>query len=465
VTETIIINPLTRLEGAGKVKIDIEAGVLKDLKFSVAAGPRFFEYLLVNKQAEDAPRITERICGICYVNHHLVSVKAVEDAWGIEIPEVAVLLRRTLNAASFVTSHALHLAFLALPDLIDIKSRNVIGVANADPALAQAALHLHEYGNRVVQEIGGRVVHTVTSVPGGQTKGITGETRYKLLREGRTAMGDARKIADAIFSIYEKRVANPDEYMRVDTPYMGLVNSEGGYELYDGDIRVRGGDGKNIFQFPAKKYDEYLEETTTEHSFTKINYLKDMGTLGGQTRVGPLARMNVIDKLQWTKAAEYLKTYDRLFGRPSGDTAAYNLARTVELIAAVEEVLEGLGNIMITEEKTREPVKSKAGVGYAFVEAPRGLLYHSYDIDEKGIIKGANIVAPTTFNHKPIERNLTLFAEKNATAFTSAQKRDDAMWGIEKIVRSYDPCLSCSVHMVVVSLTVDGEQYSNRREQ
>ena len=137
----------------------------------------------------------------------------------------------------------------------------------------------------------------------------------------------------------------------------------------------------------------------------------------------------------------------------------------MELIAAVEEVLEGLGNIMITEEKTREPVKAKAGVGYAFVEAPRGLLYHSYDIDEKGIIKGANIVAPTTFNHKPIERNLTLFAEKNATAFTSTQKRDDAMWGIEKIVRSYDPCLSCSVHMVEVNLTVDGENYSNRREQ
>jgi len=464
VTETIVINPLTRLEGTGKVKIEVEGGALKDLQFSVAAGPRFFEYLLTNKQAEDAPRISERICGICYVNHHLVSVKAVEDAWGVEVPEVATLLRRTLNAASFITSHALHLAFLALPDLLPIKNRNVIGVADANPALADVAIQLHEYGNRVVTEIGGRLVHVVTSVPGGQTKGLTGEARYKLLREGRVALGNARKIADAYFGLYEKRANDPAEYMGSDTPYMGLVDKDGGYELYDGDIRVKNGKGEKLLQFPAQDYYKRLEETTSGHSFTKIQYLKDMGPIGGLMRVGPLPRMNVIDKMRWGTAAEYLKAYEKLFSRPTNDTAAYNLARAVELVASVDEVLDGLANDAITTERTREPVKARAGVGYAFVEAPRGLLHHSYEIDERGIIKAANIVAPTTFNHKSIENNLRQYAAANADALARKSTRQDAMWGIEKIVRAYDPCLSCSVHMVEVDLTVDGERHTNRRD-
>jgi len=464
VTETIIINPLTRVEGTGKVKIEIENGALKDLQLNVAVGPRFFEYLLTNKQAEDAPRISERICGICYVNHHLVAVKAVEDAWGVQVPEVATLLRRTLNAASFVTSHALHLAFLALPDLIPITNRNVIGVADANPELATAALQLHEYGNRVVTEIGGRLVHVVTSVPGGQTKGLTGEARYKLLREGRVALTNVRKIADAFFSIYEKRADDPSEYMGVETPYMGLVSKNGEYELYDGDIRVKNGEGVQLFQFPAQEYYKRLEETTSDHSFTKIQYLKDMGPIGGLMRVGPLARINVIDRMQWGTAAEYLKRYEKIFRRPTDDTAAYNLARTVELVASVDEVLSDLGNDVIMTERTREPVKAKAGAGYAFVEAPRGLLFHSYEIDEKGIIKTANIVAPTTFNHKSIENNLKRWAGAHAGAFEKKETRQEAVWGIEKIVRAYDPCLSCSVHMVEVDLTVDGEKFSNRRE-
>jgi F420-non-reducing hydrogenase large subunit len=463
-TETITINPLTRVEGTGRVKIEVEDGAIKDLQFSVAVSPRFFEYLLVNKQAEDAPRISERICGICYVNHHLAAVKAVEDAWGVQVPEVATLLRRTLNAASFITSHALHLVFLALPDLIPIENRNVIGVAEANPALAETTFRLHEYGNRVVTEIGGRPVHVVTSVPGGQTKGLTGEARYKLLREGRVALTNVRKIADAFFGIYEKRVDDSTEYMAPNTPYMGLITKKGEYELYDGDIRVRNSKGENLMLFPAQDYFKYLEETTSSHSFTKIPYLKNMGQTDGLMRVGPLPRINVIDKMQWGDAAEYLKAYDKFFRRPTNDTAAYNLARTVELVASVDEVLDGLSRDLITSERTREPVKARAGVGYAFIEAPRGLLHHSYEIDEKGIINQVNIVAPTTFNHKSIENNLRAYAIHHAEAFAKKDTRENALWGIEKIVRAYDPCLSCSVHMVDVDLNVDGERYSNRRE-
>ncbi|MBN1682865.1 Ni/Fe hydrogenase subunit alpha [Candidatus Bathyarchaeota archaeon] len=460
--EQIVINPLTRLEGTGNVKIEVESGKLKDLQLTIAVAPRFFEYLLLNKPAEDAPRISERICGICYVNHHLVSVKTIEDAWGVTIPEVATLLRRTLNAASFITSHTLHLAFLALPDLIPIKNRNIVGVAETLPDIADAALRLHEYGNKVVSEIGGRIVQVVTAVPGGMTKGLTGEIRYKLLREGRMALNNVKKFADTIFNIYENRINDPYEYMGLKVPYLGLVNSKGEYEIYDGDLRIKGNNGNILLQIPPQEYYKYFEETSSGHSFTKITYLKEMGKKTGLNRVGPLARINVVDGFKWQVSTEYLKSYSKLFKRPSDDTAAYNLARTIELVASVEEVLEGLANDIITLERTRIPVKSKEGWGSAFTEAPRGLLHHTYETDANGIIKNVNIVAPTTFNHKSIENNIRIYAEHNIDGLISTDKRSDVLWGIEKIVRAYDPCLSCSVHMVEIDLTIDGEKTIDR---
>ncbi|HUS78704.1 MAG TPA: Ni/Fe hydrogenase subunit alpha [Patescibacteria group bacterium] len=462
-SETIILEPLTRLEGNGRVKIDIEGGFLKNLQFSVMTGPRFFEQLLLNKPAEEAPRITERICGICYVNHHLVSVKAVEDAWGVEPPEVAQILRRTLNAASFVTSHALHLAFLALPDLMDLPDRSFIGIIKANPALADIGIKLHEFGNNVVQAIGGRVVHVVTAVPGGQTSGLTGEARYRLLRESRIAINNVRKVADAVFQIFENRSDDPEEYQGAETNYMGLVN-DGKYEIYDGELRTKEPNGDILCQFKPQDYREYIEETTSDHSYTKIPYMKSKGCPGGLGRVGPLGRINVIDSFKWPISQEYLRSYEKIFGRPSHDTAAYNLARTVEFVAAVEEVVEGLSNDMITSDRTRVPVKARAGVGTAITEAPRGVLLHNYKIDERGLIKGVNIIAPTTFNHLNIENNLKRFALANVDSLSEKGTRETALWGIEKIVRAYDPCLSCSVHLVDVDLTIDGAYVPTRRE-
>lgn len=456
-SSSITLEPLTRLEGNGRVKIDIEGDSLKDLQFSVMTGPRFFEYLLLNKPAEEAPRISERICGICYVNHHLVSVKAVEDAWSVEAPEAAVLLRRTLNAASFITSHALHLAFLALPDLMDLPDRSFIGIVQANPKLADIAIKLHEYGNRVVKEIGGRTVHVVTAVPGGMTKGLTGEDRYNLLKEGRLALNNARKLADTVFEIFEKRPNNPEEYKGAATNYMGLVDS-GSYEIYDGPVRVKEPTGKIMCEFEPQAYKDYIEETTSDHSYTKIPYIKSRGCPGGLVRVGPLARINAIDSMKWPLSRRYLREYERMFGRPSHDTAAYNLARTVEFVAAVEEVIEGLSDDLIVSERTRVPVEAREGEGIGIVEAPRGLLVHNYRVDDKGLIKYVNIIAPTTFNHLNIENNLRRWAEANVEAISDEKTRGSALWGLEKIVRAYDPCLSCSVHMVEVDLTIDGEK-------
>lgn len=459
--ETISIDPLTRVEGAGRVMVDVEDREVRDLRFSVMVSPRFFEFLLLNKPAEDAPRISERICGICYVSHHLVSVKAVEDAWGVEVPEAATLLRRVMNAGGFVTSHALHLAFLALPDLMNLKERNFLGIAREDPELAKMALGIHEYGNRVVTEIGGRLVHPVAAVPGGMTKGLTGEARYKLLTEGRRALSSARKLADFVFKVIEDQRESLSEYMEEKTNYMGLVN-DGDYEIYHGPVRVRERDGGPIHEFTPQDYRAHWEERTSDHSYTKIPYLKSKGYPEGVSRVGPLARFNVIDSIPWPRAEDYLKAYEGLFDRPCDETAAYNLARAVELVAAVEECIEGLSDDRIVSMDTRIPVEARAGEGVGIVEAPRGLLLHNYRVDGDGLLKYVNIIAPTTFNHPSIERNLRSAAEAHVEELVDEDSRDGALWRLEKIVRAYDPCLSCSVHTIDVDLTIDGEPVDTR---
>ncbi len=458
----VTIEQLTRLEGNAKVSIDVEGGVLKDLQLNIITGPRFFEHLLLNKPAEEAPRISERICGICYANHHLVSVKTVEDAWGVTPPPVANVLRRTLNAASFITSHALHLAFLALPDLMDLPARNFLGIMEANPKLANMAIRLHEYGNKVVKEIGGRVVQVITAVPGGMTRGLTGDSRYRLLRESRAILSDAQNVVEAIFSIFESREKDLTEYAGLETSYMGL-NKAGIYEIYDGPVRVKNAKGENIVEFKPQDYRKYFEETSSEHSFTKLPYLKSKGFPDGVVRVGPLARTNVIDGYKWPLAKRYQEWYESIYPKFCHDTGAYNLARTVEFAAALEEVIEGLSDLSITSDNTRVPVKAKAGVGVGIVEAPRGTLLHNYTTDEKGIITNVNIIAPTTFNHPNIENNLRNWAENNAEKISNEVTRDESLWNLEKIVRAYDPCLSCSVHMVELKLKIDGVEIPVRR--
>jgi F420-non-reducing hydrogenase large subunit len=332
----------------------------------------------------------------------------------------------------------------------------------ANPELADIAVKLHEYGNNVVKEIGGRVVHVVTAVPGGMTRGLTGEARYKLLRESRAAMSNAQKLVDAIFNLFETREKDPAEYAGVPTNYMGLV-SDGDYEIYDGPVRIKKPSGETITEMPPQKYLDYFQESTSDHSFTKIPYLKSLGLPDGLGRVGPLARTNVIDGYKWPQSERYFDWYKKLYDVPSHDTAAYNLARTVEFMAAMEEVIEGLSDDRITSMDTRVPVKTRAGNGVGIVEAPRGILLHNYRTNDKGILEYVNIKAPTTYNHLNIENNLKNWAAVNSEKISHENSRDEALWGLEKIVRAYDPCLSCSVHMVEVKLKIDGVYTPVRR--
>ncbi|MHA2394764.1 MAG: nickel-dependent hydrogenase large subunit [Promethearchaeota archaeon] len=216
------IDPLTRIEGLGKIKVDIKDGELHDLKFQVTVAPRFFEYLLKGKRVEEAPRISQRICGICYVNHHLVSVKAIEDAWGIEVPDTAEKLRRLMNAGGIITSHALHSVFLAMPDLAGLpaENRNFLALIAKYPDIGKAAMKIHAFGNKVVEATGGRIVHVVTSVPGGQTLSLKEQRKNELLYEAKEILELVKVYGDFAFTLFENDTPVCNQYPSMDTNFM-----------------------------------------------------------------------------------------------------------------------------------------------------------------------------------------------------------------------------------------------------
>jgi len=461
----VVIDPVTRIEGMAKVSIELEKGELKDLKFQITVAPRFFEYLVTGKRAEEAPRLTQRICGICYVSHHLASVKTVENAWGVEPPETAVKLRRLMNAGGFITSHSLHSAFLAIPDLAGLPpdSRNFLALMGKYPEIGKAALKIHAYGNKVVEATGGRIVQVVTSVPGGQTMALKEERRRALLEEGREVLGLMEAYADWVFEMFEEDAPICSQFPARETNFMALVNGEDqNYDIYDGHARLISGSGEELALFHPSRYYDYIREAVWEHSSTKVPYYKPEGA-NGNLRVGPLARLNVASRMPWPKAREYEERYLKVFPRTCTQVQGFNLARIPELVAAQEEVLSMLEDPSITSPEIRVPVKSRAGEGAAFIEAPRGILTHHYVIDDQGLIRYSNIIAPTTYNHPLIQHDLYENAKTYASEIADPKTRDEACWRLEKIIRCYDPCTSCSVHMVDFHLEVDGVEVEVRR--
>ena len=445
----IKIKPLTRVEGHGQViiRIDLEKQKLKEVEFSIIESPRFFEKILKGKPAEEAPRITERICGICFVDHHLASVKAVENAWGATIPETALMLRKIIHYADFVTSHILHLAFLCLPDLVDIKERNFLGLAKSNPELVKEALVLHEYGNKVVQQIGGRAIHPVTAIPGGMVNPLPKEQKAQMLTETVQALEQAKHFADESLRIIEDKT-QAFKYPTTGNYYLSLVKNSS-HEIYDGILTMLDKKANETSTFDAQKYLEHIAERVSDHSFVKLPYIKTKGFPDGMYRVGPLARLNVMKNIPGAVTKDYLNSYLRVFGKPSDNLMAYNMARVIEIVNAIESVQELLNHENITSTDIRRPVKEKKGIGVGIVEAPRGVLIHNYRTNSDGIITDANVISPTTQNAPSIEADLQKMAEQNLEKLIQPENRE-SLWQMETLVRAYDPCISCATHLVRV---------------
>lgn len=467
----LTIDPVTRIEGHARVALDLDdAGEITraDLIVNELRG---FERILVGMEAEKMPQITARICGVCPSAHHLAAVKALENALGVDPPPAAKLMRELLYMGHFIHSHALHLFVLAGPDLVfgldgDPAKRNIVGVVEAVPEVAAKALRLRSLGQKLNELIGGRGVHPVTAVIGGMSFDLD---EQKLAAA--TAMVDEASVLGVELASVAKDLitaqtdANPALLTELKQPtwYMGTVK-DGKVNFYDGRLRVIDDTGMVRAEFEAPEYRAYLAERTVESSYLKPVFMNVDGA-EYVYRVNTLARMNVADGMETPRAQAWFESFRSGLGWPCHLTVPHNYARIIELIYACEKAKEIVSDPEILGS-ARVPVTMKAGHGVGHVEAPRGSLFHDYEIDGNGIVQAANLIVATQQNYSSINTSI-----KQAAQVFVAGKGDDAVLNaVEFAIRSYDPCLSCATHAVgrmplIVEMHRDGEVVHRLRRE
>ncbi|AAB99194.1 TPA: Ni/Fe hydrogenase subunit alpha [Methanocaldococcus jannaschii] len=411
----IVIEPLSRLEGHGKVTITLdENGKPKDVKLHITA-LRGFEQFVVGRPAEEVPRIVPRICGICQTAHHLASVKAIDAAWGVEIPEPAKKLRELMHIGNMIHSHALHFYFLAAPDFVlgpdaDPAIRNIVGVIDKAPDVAKQAIALRKFGQKIVEAVGGKAIHPVTGIPGGQAKRLTEEERDELLKDADQMIEYAKNGVELIKQLNEQYMEQIKTLGVIDTYYLGLVK-DGKHNFYDDTLRFLSPDGKEKVEFKPEEYLNYIGEYVVPYNYVKHPYYKKVGYPEGVYRVGPLAMLNVCDEMETPLAEEYRKEFLEIFGFPANQSLAYNHARLIELVEACEKAKILLEDNDITSDDIKADVEPKAGNGVGVVYAPRGVLIHNYETDENGIVVKANMIVATTHNVPTMEKAIQQAAQ------------------------------------------------------
>ena len=442
----IIIEPVTKVEGHGKVTINLDSkGEVKDAHFHVTEF-RGFEKFCEGRMAWDMPVITTRICGICPVRHHLASVKACDDLFGASIPSAAKKLRELMHMGQFIHSHALHFFFLAAPDFVmgfdsDPAKRSVIGILEKDPVLAKKAIKLRKIGQTIIDKVGGRAIHPVTAIPGGMSKPLSHEDRFELTAQVKEAIELCKLAVEISEGLIEGHPAV--DLGDIKTAHMGLVK-DGKLELYDGMLRMVDSGGKLLEEFDPKKYLDYIGEHVEDYSYLKFPFYKKKGWPDGIYRVAPMSRINVADGITTPLASAKFGKLAAL--KPMNENRYYHYARTVELLYAAERALELLKDDEIVSKDVRVRVDryDGPGEGIGVIEAPRGTLIHHYHATEGKITK-ANIIVATAHNNPAMDLSVAMVAKANI----HKGKADEGILNkVEMAIRCYDPCLSCSTHAI-----------------
>ncbi len=449
----ITIEPITRIEGHGRITIHLNEEGKVDHSFFHVDEFRGLEKFTEGRPYFEMPQITQRICGICPVSHHLASAKACDGVARVEPPRPAKLLRELLHMGQFVQSHGMHFFHLAAPDLVlgfdaDPAIRNVFGIIGANPELALKAVNLRRWGQQIIQRLGGKRVHPNFAVPGGVNAPLSPKDRDEILAEFDTMVGIA-KVAVSIGKDWlgsNKELASM--FASFPSNYMGLVDMEGGLQLYDGEIRVKDAEGDFVAQFKTDHYLSYIAEHVESWSFLKYPYLRKLGWPGGTYRVGPLGRLNVADKIGTPLANEELKLFKQINGgKPVEGSLYYHYARLIELVYALERVAQLLDDpdIMSNDIRTYPTHTQLPSQGVGVIEAPRGTLFHDYGTDENGQLTRVNLIVATGNNNWAMQTASDLVAK----AFVDGTKLTEGMLNrVEAAIRCYDPCLSCATHAI-----------------
>jgi len=418
---TLTVEHVARIEGHGTITVDIDEGVVSDIRMDIVEPARLFESMVVGRRFDEAPLITSRICGICSANHAVTSIKAVEAAMGIEVSERTRLLRSLMVYGSFLQNHATHLYLFAAPDFVGQPS--VFPLAESHPDIVARALRIKKLGNEITSLVGGRSVHPVTAVIGGFTSEPSSKELAEYAEKLHAAARDAAETVELFASFTVPSFETAGEMLALVSPDT--------YAIYDGDVCALDAGWCR----PAAEYHDFVTETVVGHSNAKHS------TVGGRTfLVGALARVN----LSWDRLMPSARVVASRAGlRPvSRNTFMNNLCQAIELVDAAErcavlcEELAASGGSSAVGE-----VIVSAGTGTGATEAPRGTLYHTLTIGEDGLVKAGNVITPTAQNLANLEADMRAFAPT-----VSHLPEAEFVLAIEQLVRAYDPCLSCAVH-------------------
>jgi len=457
----ISIDPITRLEGHGKIEIFLnDAGDVENVYFQVPE-LRGFEKFCVGRPVEELPRIVTRICGVCPGAHHMASGKAVDAVYHADPPEVTKKLREMFYSAHYVHSHIAHFYALAAPDFVlgpdaDPAVRNILGVVDkVGLAVGGEVIKHRGYGQEIQKIISGRSSQVVWTLPGGVSKGITEEERAQIEVMAKSCVEFSKFTLQLFDDVVLKNKAYVDlilsEPYQMKTYYMGMVDQNDKVNFYDGKIKVVDPEGKEVAKYMASEYLDYIAEHVEPWSYLKFPYLKKVGWKGfvdgkesGVYRAVPAPRLNVASGMATPLAQEAYEKYITTLGKPVHATLANHWARVIELMYASERLLELAQDKSTTDPSVRIVPTATPTEGVGVVEAPRGTLYHHYTTDKNGFVEKANLIVGTTNNHAPISMSI------KKAAMGLIKKGQVVSQGllnmVEMAFRAYDPCFSCATH-------------------
>jgi F420-non-reducing hydrogenase large subunit len=470
-TRRITIDPITRLEGHGKIDIFLDdKGEVTKAYYQIPE-LRGFEIFSKGRPAEDMPQITSRICGVCPTAHHMAGTKALDDLYKIDPPPAAKKIRELIYNLFMLEDHALHVYILGGPDFIvgpdaPKELRNIVGViGKVGIDVGKKVISMRRRVRELISYLGGKVIHPVFGLPGGVAKGIAPEDLPKFKEVAK----DGLEFAKFTLQVFKDIVLKNDSYIKMITSdtythktyYMGLVDEKNRVNFYDGKVRVVDPSGKEFLRFAPQQYLDHIAEQVEPWSYVKFPYLKQIGWKGfidgaesGVYSVAPLARLNASDGMATAEAqAACDELYKTLGGKPVHMTLANHWARVVEMLQAAERCVELVNDIEITSKDIRTIPTKTPTVGVGIVEAPRGTLIHHYETDERGLITKVNLIVATAHNGARIAMGI----DKAAKGLIHGGKVNDGLLNmIEMAFRAYDPCNACATHSLPgeMSLTV-----------
>jgi len=449
-TKKIVIEPVTRIEGHGKVTIYLnDKGNVDKARLNVTQ-VRGFEKFCEGRLFWEMPLITARICGICPVSHHLAAAKAGDVIIGVRITPTAEMLRRLIHMAQIVQSHALHFFYLASPDLLfgmdaDPAKRNIMGIIAEKPEIARKGIKIRAFGQKIIEMLGDKRVHPNAAIPGGMNKALGLDKRDEILSQVDDIIADCQFAIDLIKDYYAQHREEAASFANFGTGYLGLINSNGDVEYYDGKLRLKDSQGITLEDDIApENYLSIIEERVEDWSYLKFPYYKKLGYPGGIYRVGSLGRLNVADGCSTPLANKEFSNFKKIGNNGVAQGSLYyHYARLIETLNTAEEIKSLVGNELICGKEIWVNSSQINEEGIGVIEAPRGTLFHHYWVDASGKICKVNLIVATGHNNLAMNRAVYEVAKE---FIKDGKVTEGILNRVEVAIRCYDPCLSCSTH-------------------